>query len=162
MISHTCDVCCIYSRVVHPSLVLTVHRVLVCFFFFSSRRRHTRCALVTGVQTCALPIYPLRLRRTGRSGPGLRRMRRPRRMERPARRTRRRLREGTRGALASLQGPALSPRPRPATSFALTPQTSRQGLLHVRAGEQATSHSSTTNDQTWARTYKQQTEGGDR
>src|SRR3546814_20584914 len=25
------------------------------FFFFSSRRRHTRCALVTGVQTCALP-----------------------------------------------------------------------------------------------------------
>src|SRR3546814_265914 len=26
------------------------------FFFFSSRRRHTRCALVTGVQTCALPI----------------------------------------------------------------------------------------------------------
>src|SRR3546814_9036117 len=29
----------------------------VSFFFFSSRRRHTRCALVTGVQTCALPIY---------------------------------------------------------------------------------------------------------
>src|SRR3546814_17598437 len=29
---------------------------LVYFFFFSSRRRHTRCALVTGVQTCALPI----------------------------------------------------------------------------------------------------------
>src|SRR3546814_1181562 len=28
-----------------------------CFFFFSSIRRHTRCALVTGVQTCALPIY---------------------------------------------------------------------------------------------------------
>src|SRR3546814_18667172 len=26
------------------------------FFFFASRRRHTRCALVTGVQTCALPI----------------------------------------------------------------------------------------------------------
>src|SRR3546814_20640349 len=25
-------------------------------FFFSSRRRHTRCAVVTGVQTCALPI----------------------------------------------------------------------------------------------------------
>src|SRR3546814_6546645 len=37
---------------------------VVCFFF-SSRRRHTRCALVTGVQTCALPIYrgePLRRR----------------------------------------------------------------------------------------------------
>src|SRR3546814_1499073 len=29
------------------------------FFFFSSRRRHTRCALVTGVQTCALPILVL-------------------------------------------------------------------------------------------------------
>src|SRR3546814_5054663 len=28
--------------------------LLLCFF--SSRRRHTRCALVTGVQTCALPI----------------------------------------------------------------------------------------------------------
>src|SRR3546814_3121199 len=27
------------------------------FFFFTSRRRHTSCALVTGVQTCALPIY---------------------------------------------------------------------------------------------------------
>src|SRR3546814_20672691 len=31
----------------------------VMLFFFSSRRRHTRCALVTGVQTCALPIFPL-------------------------------------------------------------------------------------------------------
>src|SRR3546814_2286043 len=26
-------------------------------FFFASIRRHTRCALVTGVQTCALPIW---------------------------------------------------------------------------------------------------------
>src|SRR3546814_5632739 len=26
-------------------------------FFFSSRRRHTSCALLTGVQTCALPIF---------------------------------------------------------------------------------------------------------
>src|SRR3546814_4564740 len=32
-----------------------VYFCLYCFFF-SSRRRHTRCALVTGVQTCALPI----------------------------------------------------------------------------------------------------------
>src|SRR3546814_9530397 len=32
--------------------------MLVLLFFFSSRRRHTRCALVTGVQTCALPIWP--------------------------------------------------------------------------------------------------------
>src|SRR6059058_4347317 len=29
------------------------------FFFFSSRRRHTRCRYVTGVQTCALPIWSL-------------------------------------------------------------------------------------------------------
>src|SRR3546814_2189113 len=39
--------------------------VYVCVFeegfFFSSRRRHTRCALVTGVQACALPIYVRRL-----------------------------------------------------------------------------------------------------
>src|SRR3546814_1784788 len=35
--------------------------ICVVVFFFSSRRRHTRCALVTGVQTCALPIS----RRTG-------------------------------------------------------------------------------------------------
>src|SRR3546814_8670772 len=33
----------------------------VCCFFFASRSRHTRCALVTGVQTCALPIYLLTL-----------------------------------------------------------------------------------------------------
>src|SRR3546814_10466855 len=32
----------------------------VLFLFFSSRRRHTRCALVTGVQTCALPISTTR------------------------------------------------------------------------------------------------------
>src|SRR3546814_31538 len=31
--------------------------VVKYIFFFSSRRRHTRCALVTGVQTCALPIF---------------------------------------------------------------------------------------------------------
>src|SRR3546814_3410333 len=35
---------------------LYVH--ILCLFFFSSRSRHTRCALVTGVQTCALPISP--------------------------------------------------------------------------------------------------------
>src|SRR3546814_4121679 len=33
---------------------------VMCFFFFSSRRRHTRCALVTGVQTCALPLISIR------------------------------------------------------------------------------------------------------
>src|SRR3546814_10269906 len=46
--------------------------MLVCsvryyLFFFASRRRHTRCALLTGVQTCALPIYIMGvLRPTGR------------------------------------------------------------------------------------------------
>src|SRR3546814_8498221 len=34
-----------------------INAVDVVFFSFSSRRRHTRCALVTGVQTCALPIF---------------------------------------------------------------------------------------------------------
>src|SRR3546814_8682467 len=33
------------------------HMCVCVFCFFSSRRRHTSCALVTGVQTCALPIY---------------------------------------------------------------------------------------------------------
>src|SRR3546814_9921350 len=42
---YICDVCVYYH--------------FVFFLFFSSRRRHTRCALVTGVQTCALPIYGL-------------------------------------------------------------------------------------------------------
>src|SRR3546814_6347879 len=44
--------CYSYScRVAHYS------SLIFCFdCFFSSRRRHTRCALVTGVQTCALPI----------------------------------------------------------------------------------------------------------
>src|SRR3546814_3328825 len=44
--------------------VFHVREIMCCLvfvsrflFFFSSRRRHTRCALVTGVQTCALPIF---------------------------------------------------------------------------------------------------------
>src|SRR3546814_4643987 len=41
--------CCLFT------CVLIVFDVCFCLFF-SSRRRHTRCALVTGVQTCALPI----------------------------------------------------------------------------------------------------------
>src|SRR3546814_5920786 len=44
--------CCLYV------CVFSVYKVLALFIFlFSSRRRHTRCALVTGVQTCALPIF---------------------------------------------------------------------------------------------------------
>src|SRR3546814_16934868 len=37
--------------------LILVLMILSLIFFFSSRRRHTRCALVTGVQTCALPIW---------------------------------------------------------------------------------------------------------
>src|SRR3546814_6038588 len=37
-------------------LCMFVEYYMVCRCVFSSRRRHTRCALVTGVQTCALPI----------------------------------------------------------------------------------------------------------
>src|SRR3546814_19623732 len=51
--------------------VLIVSHGNCLFFFVSSRRRHTRCALVTGVQTCALPIFrALRLRAFQRQ-PGL-------------------------------------------------------------------------------------------
>src|SRR3546814_2551779 len=42
---------------------------MVLVFFFSSRRRHTRCALVTGVQTCALPIFDADIRRSNISTP---------------------------------------------------------------------------------------------
>src|SRR3546814_5626580 len=35
---------------------IILHDTCFLVFFFSSRRRHTICALVTGVQTCALPI----------------------------------------------------------------------------------------------------------
>src|SRR3546814_2665585 len=41
--------------------------IVVSVFFFSSRRRHTSCALVTGVQTCALPIFD-EIHRTPRLG----------------------------------------------------------------------------------------------
>src|SRR3546814_4684429 len=47
---------------VEPWLCL-VMGVVVLVFFYSSRRRHTSCALVTGVQTCALPIFSYRLHR---------------------------------------------------------------------------------------------------
>src|SRR3546814_6477990 len=43
--------CCFYS-----TCMFAICFMSVILFFFSSRRRHTRCALVTGVQTCALPI----------------------------------------------------------------------------------------------------------
>src|SRR3546814_3784489 len=39
-------------------MICVLDTCVVSCFFFSSRRRHTRCASVTGVQTCALPISP--------------------------------------------------------------------------------------------------------
>src|SRR3546814_10241645 len=50
--------CLVYSYMFHIVLNNSFFtRMFSGFFFFSSRRRHTRCALVTGVQTCALPIF---------------------------------------------------------------------------------------------------------
>src|SRR3546814_4910519 len=34
-----------------------LYEYVICLFIFSSRIRHTRCAVVTGGQTCALPIF---------------------------------------------------------------------------------------------------------
>src|SRR3546814_3735823 len=55
MLIELCIMMCSFVRL----FVICVYAVdILCYFvfFFSSRRRHTRCALVTGVQTCALPI----------------------------------------------------------------------------------------------------------
>src|SRR3546814_6828607 len=52
---------CILDMVYASALPSCNCSVFFVYFFFSSRRRHTRCALVTGVQTCALPIYLFRL-----------------------------------------------------------------------------------------------------
>src|SRR3546814_3634434 len=54
------QLCDLIFRFVVTIVHFYVFYVLVYIvFFFSSRRRHTRCALVTGVQTCALPILLL-------------------------------------------------------------------------------------------------------
>src|SRR3546814_6983766 len=52
-------VLCVCYRLIVVSVDCYLCCLRVCYFlfFFSSRRRHTRCALVTGVQTCALPIF---------------------------------------------------------------------------------------------------------
>src|SRR3546814_7762588 len=49
MLWYSGSCCCVSVRI-------CLIPISFCVFFFSSRRRHTRCALVTGVQTCALPI----------------------------------------------------------------------------------------------------------
>src|SRR3546814_8376996 len=54
-LSHLCLLCFLFFCVF---LCICFLIIVVCVFFFSSRSRHTRCALVTGVQTCALPIFP--------------------------------------------------------------------------------------------------------
>src|SRR3546814_2828776 len=46
----------VWSLFVYSVLYFLILFVFFIVFFFSIRRRHTRCALVTGVQTCALPI----------------------------------------------------------------------------------------------------------
>src|SRR3546814_244547 len=62
----TVSVFYIYSCLngVYCAMAVACNNSIYCFFlilfFFSSRRRHTRCALVTGVQTCALPIWACR------------------------------------------------------------------------------------------------------
>src|SRR3546814_8377862 len=56
----TCLVVCVVVCLKSLSYIFIVLLCcVICRFclFFSSRRRHTRCALVTGVQTCALPIW---------------------------------------------------------------------------------------------------------
>src|SRR3546814_6179341 len=61
--------------------------IFYLFFCFSSRRRHTRCALVTGVQTCALPIsiYVNRPEKTAYPGPRAAEWREPMVREAPLR-----------------------------------------------------------------------------
>src|SRR3546814_3208744 len=56
-------ICCLLFTIILLHCIHLFILFLFClFFFFSSRRRHTRCALVTGVQTCALPISTLDVR----------------------------------------------------------------------------------------------------
>src|SRR3546814_10873380 len=54
--SLVCTSCCSVSA--RYDRVIKGYVNALTLFFFSSGRRHTRCALVTGVQTCALPISP--------------------------------------------------------------------------------------------------------
>src|SRR3546814_9423512 len=57
-----------FTLVLLVTVAIYIFCLRFCFFFFSSRRRHTRCALVTGVQTCALPIWIESATRPRRSG----------------------------------------------------------------------------------------------
>src|SRR3546814_5300702 len=81
---------------VNVSVVYYLLCFLSVFFFFSSRRRHTRCALVTGVQTCALPIL---------SKNSLRRRHAPRPVDAPLRL---RLADGDSGTVQAIPSPPAS------------------------------------------------------
>src|SRR3546814_7639226 len=66
-------------------MLLRLYFLLLCWhssFFFSRRRGHSICALVTGVQTCALPIYPAADRANLPADPEEPRLHRPARRER--------------------------------------------------------------------------------
>src|SRR3546814_8149891 len=56
------------DRLSYACFSTSVRVCMMCVLFFSSRRRHTRCALVTGVQTCALPISVLKEKTTVQAG----------------------------------------------------------------------------------------------
>src|SRR3546814_5325449 len=66
-----CDSCflCLFSIVYLLYCYVFVPHWFIVIFFCSSRRRHTICALVTGVQTCALPISAGSLHDKARAGP---------------------------------------------------------------------------------------------
>src|SRR3546814_3783836 len=51
----------VWCDMIYVSKQFDIRYMFFVIFFFSSRRRHTRCALVTGVQTCALPISAQKL-----------------------------------------------------------------------------------------------------
>src|SRR3546814_4301197 len=59
VVSH-CACLFMFRAIVCLFVFVLFYFICFVFFFFSSRRRHTRCALVTGVQTCALPICQAR------------------------------------------------------------------------------------------------------
>src|SRR3546814_4967187 len=71
----TCVVRCALCICLCTRLISVYCEFFFVVFFFSSRRRHTICALVTGVQTCALPI--LSFDDEGRGSGGLRQLRVP-------------------------------------------------------------------------------------
>src|SRR3546814_1982231 len=52
----SCFTCVCFSRSLHSLGVFVLYLLLSLLCFFSSRRRHTSGELVTGFQTCALPI----------------------------------------------------------------------------------------------------------